>query len=81
MYSYTYNSNIGTFDIKQTGHDRYELWIEYELIGSYESAESAAEDVSNFNTGYNEWDKFHNELHDFPSNISKWALVKEASPQ
>ena len=80
MYTYTYNSNIGTFEIKQIGHDRYELWIEYELIGSYESAESAAEDVSSFNTGYNEWDKFHNELHDFPSIISGWAQVKEASP-
>ncbi|MCD6190020.1 MAG: hypothetical protein J7K14_00585 [Sulfurimonas sp.] len=81
MYSYTYNSNIGTFEIKQVGRGRYELWIEYELIGSYESAESAAEDVSNFNTGYNEWDKFHNDIQDFPPNISKWALVKEESPQ
>ena len=81
MQLYTYNSNIGTFEIKQVGHDRYELWIEYELIGSYESAEFAAEDVSSFNTGYNEWDKFHNELENFPSCLSEWAVVKEELPQ
>ena len=80
MHTYTYSSNIGTFEIKQIERDRYELWIENELIGSYESAEFAAEDVSSFNTGYNEWDKFHNDIQDFPSNIREWALVKEESP-
>ena len=81
MHIYTYNSDIGTFEIKQVEHERYELWIEEELLGSYESAKFAAEDVSNFNTGYIEWDKFQNEFQNFPSNLSKWAIVKEASPQ
>ena len=81
MHIYTYNSDIGTFEIKQIGHEMYELWLEDELLGSYESAEFAAEDVSNFNTGYVEWDKFQNRSQNFPSSLSKWAIVKEESPQ
>ena len=81
MHAYTYNSDIGTFEIKQTGYEMYELWIGEELLGSYESAEFAAEDVSNFNTGYIEWDNFQNKLHNFPSNLSNWAKVKEVSPK
>ncbi|MEA3372318.1 MAG: hypothetical protein U9Q62_01385 [Campylobacterota bacterium] len=81
MHTYSYNSDIGTFEIKQTGHKRYELWIEEELLGAYESAEFAAQDVAEFNTDYIEWDKFENELHNFPSDLSKWATLKEASPE
>ena len=80
MHIYTYNSDIGIFEIKQIGHERYELWIEDELLGSYKSAEFAAKDVAEFNTDYTEWDRFKNELHNFPSNLSKWAKVKEESP-
>ncbi len=81
MQTYIYNSEIGTFEIRQTGHKRYELWIEYELIGSYDNAVFAADDVANFDTDYIEWDKFENELQDFPSDLSKWAKVKEEAPQ
>ena len=81
MQAYTYNANIGTFEIKQIGHERYELWIGEELLGSYESAEFAANDVAAFNTGYSEWDKFENELQNFPSGLSQWAEVKEESPR
>ena len=80
MQSYIYNSDIGTFEIIQTRHEMYELWIGEELLGSYESAESAADDVSNFNTGYLEWDKFHNELEGFPSKIDEWTVVKVDAP-
>ena len=81
MHAYTYNSDIGTFEIKQIGHKRYELWIENELLGSYECAEFAAEDVADFNTDYIEWDKFENELQHFPSDLSKWSEIKEAAPE
>ena len=81
MHTYTYNSDIGTFEIKQIGHKRYELWIEEELLGSYESAEFAAQDVANFNTDYIEWDKFENELHNFPADLGEWANVKKNSPE
>ena len=35
MNSYIYNSDIGTFEIKQVEHRRYELWLKEELLGSY----------------------------------------------
>ncbi|MEA3372313.1 MAG: hypothetical protein U9Q62_01360 [Campylobacterota bacterium] len=81
MHIYTYNSDIGTFEIKQIGHERYELWVEEELLGSYESAESAARDVAEFNTDYTEWDRFKNELQNVPSDLGSWATVKEALPE
>ena len=81
MYSYTYNSDVGTFEIKRIGHEMYELWIEDELLGSYECAEFAANDVSSFNTGYIEWDTFENELKNFPSDLSKWRVTEEVPQQ
>jgi hypothetical protein len=81
MKAYQYNSPIGTFEIRQIGHLRYELWIEDEMLGSYESPESAAEDVATFNTDYNEWDRFENELEDVAKSLNDWTKVKEASPR
>jgi len=81
MYAYRYNSSIGSFTIKQIGHLRYELWIEEEKLGEYESAESAAVDVATFNTGYPEWDRFENELENFPEDLNDWTEVKEALPR
>jgi hypothetical protein len=77
MHIYTYNADIGTFEIKQIDHKRYELWIDDEILGTYENAKSAAQDVATFNTGYAEWDRWENELQDFPSNLSEWTQVKE----
>ena len=81
MQTYTYNSDLGTFEIKQIRHKLYELWIEEELLGSYECAEFAAQDVADFNTDYLEWDEYENELHNYPSNLSQWAEIKEALPE
>lgn len=81
MQRYQYNSPVGTFEIRQIGHLRYELWIEDEMLGSYESSESAAEDVATFNTDYNEWDRFENELEEVAKNLNDWTKVKEASPR
>jgi hypothetical protein len=81
MKTYSYNSDIGTFEIREVGHEMYELWIEEELLGSYESAEFAAKDVANFNTDYPEWDRFKNELQNFPSTLSQWKKVQEETPQ
>ena len=81
MKRYIYNSDIGTFEIRQTGHLLYQLWIEEELLGEYASAELAAEDVAGFDTDYVEWDKLENELKDVPNNLSKWTSVTEAAPR
>ena len=76
MRIYEYNADIGTFEIRQVEHARYELWIEDEKLGTYEAPESAA-----FNTGYPEWDRFENDERNFPANLSQWAKVTEESPR
>ncbi len=81
MRIYEYNTGIGTFEIRQVGHARYELWIEDEQLGSYESPEAAAADVAAFDTGYLEWDRFENEERPFPIDLGHWADVREASPE
>ncbi|MDM5271084.1 hypothetical protein PGH07_02705 [Sulfurovum sp. zt1-1] len=81
MHTYRYNSPIGSFEIRQVGHLMYELWIEEEMLGSYDSAESAATDVANFDTDYIEWDRFENELENFPKDLGDWTEMNEESPQ
>ena len=81
MKRYIYNSDIGTFEIRQMSHLLYQLWIEEELLGEYASAELAAEDVARFDTDYVEWDKLENELRNVPANLSKWSTVTEEAPR
>jgi hypothetical protein len=81
MHLYHYNSPIGIFEIRQTRHLSYELWIEEEKLGEYDSAETAATDVATFNTDFIEWDRFENELENFPKSLGDWTEVKEASPR
>lgn len=81
MLTYTYNADIGTFEIKQTGHKRYELWINDEILCTYENAEFAAQDVARFNTGYTEWDRWENELENYPTNLSEWTQIEEESQE
>jgi hypothetical protein len=81
MIMYIYNSDVGRFEIRKIGHKRYELWINEEMLGSYDSAERAAQDVANFNTDYVEWDRFKNECENFPTNLGQWAEIKEERPE
>ena len=81
MRIYEFNADLGTFGIRQRGHARYELWLEEEMLGSYESPESAALDVSAFNTGFNEWDTLENEVTNYPQDLTQWAKVEEESPR
>jgi hypothetical protein len=81
MKTYTYNSDIGTFEIREVGHEQYELWLEEDRLGDYASAELAAQDVANFDTDYPEWDRFKNELEKFPATLREWASVKEETPR
>ncbi|MGB5965149.1 MAG: hypothetical protein WBF77_04070 [Sulfurimonadaceae bacterium] len=81
MHIYTYNSDIGTFEIRELEDETYELWLEEELLGSYGNAKLAAQDVAEFNTDYPEWDRFKNELENFPSNLNRWKKVKEELPK
>ena len=80
MATYLYNTDIGTFETREVRHRLYELWIEEENLGSYDSAESAAEDVASFNTGYVEWDRFENEETNVPAGLHEWSLISEEKP-
>lgn len=82
MKSYIYNTNIGTFEIRQMTHLLYQLWIEEELIGEYASAELAAADVAAFDTDYEAWDQLKNELDNVPTDLSYWtAIIEDATRQ
>ena len=81
MKFYIYNADIGTFGIRQIGHKLYQLWINEEMLGEYESAEKAAQDVADFNTDYVEWDKLENELENVPHSLEDWTLIKEEVPK
>lgn len=81
MKNYIYNSDVGAFEIVQKGHMEFQLWIGEELLGEYQSAELAAEDVATFNTDYIEWDRFKNELENFPKSLAEWTPVTEAKPR
>ena len=81
MKSYVYNADIGTFEIRQTGHKLYQLWINEELLGEYESAEKAARDVADFNTDYPEWDTLENGVENVPRTLDDWTQVTEEKPE
>ena len=81
MKNYIYNTNIGTFEIRQKGHLLFQLWIEEELLGEYANAELAADDVAGFDTNHIEWDKLENELENIPANLSQWITVTEEVPR
>jgi len=80
MNNYLYNTDIGTFEIRQTGHERYQLWIEEEMLGEYAAPEEAAADVAGFNTDYPEWDKLQNDIQNVPLTLADWTTVSEETP-
>lgn len=79
MATYVYNTDLGTFEITNHHHRGYELWLEDEKIGEYATAEDAAMDVANFNTGYLEWDDMESELHRVPASVTHWTKVDTLS--
>ena len=80
MKYYTYNTDIGTFEIRKTEHSRYQLFINEEMLGEYESAVLAAEDVATFNTDFVEWDNLENELENVPETLSQWTVIAGEKP-
>jgi len=81
MKNYIYNTNIGTFEIRQKSHLLYQLWIEEELLGEYANAELAATDVAGFDTDYEAWDQLKDELNNIPTSLTQWTAVTEESPR
>lgn len=81
MKNYIYNTNIGTLEIRQTEYKNYELWLDDELLGNYETPDLAAADVANFDTDYVEWDSLENEIENVPADLFDWTIVEEETPQ
>lgn len=79
MKYYTYNADIGTFSIRKVEDHRYQLWINEEMLGEYDSPELAAADVANFNTDYVEWDELEDRAN-APHSIREWSIVTEEKP-
>jgi hypothetical protein len=51
-----FRTKLGTLRIEKLPNSRYGLYLEDELLGSYHSAEAAAEVVSSCSTGHDGWD-------------------------
>ena len=81
MEHYIYNSDIGTFEIQQKDHLLYQLWINEELLGEYQSAQFAAADVARFDTDYVEWDKLENKIENVPTSLDQWTRIAEEAPR
>ncbi len=77
MKKYIYNADIGTFTIRQLGRYLYQLWINDEMLGEYESAQKAAQDVAQFNTDYVEWDTLENKAENVPKSLSDWTSISQ----
>ena len=74
---WSYQSPIGTMRIRSE-KERYILWIGDTRIGSYSTAEKAADDVTLFATGYDGWDNLHSSVTP-PSGIEEWSYSQKHS--
>ncbi|GGG19525.1 hypothetical protein GCM10007425_12480 [Lysinibacillus alkalisoli] len=71
---YIYKSCVGTFTIRMTT-EGYGLFIGSELLGNYQSAIQAADEVYTHTTGYDSWDDLDGEI-DAPTDISAWEPIR-----
>ena len=76
--NYYFQTNLGLFTIKSLEDGRFGLYENTNLLGSYHSAESAADDVYMCATGWNEWDE--QESVDEPESLSEWMPNQLSSP-
>lgn len=79
MKIYQYKALVGTFIIKPQSNDRWGLWLNDDLLGSYHSPIAAADDVYTQSTGDFDWDTYNifdtDILVDIPTDIYEWEMV------
>ena len=68
-----YQSKKGVLWIKKNRDGRYDLGVESECLGSYNSPQSAADDVFCCVTGYGPWDD--QGTVDQPTDLGEWEKV------
>lgn len=71
---YIYRSPIGIFSIRIL-NNRYALCFANNVLGYYNSAVAAADDVYTHTTGLYKWDILDCQIHDVPTDIYEWELV------
>ena len=74
MNTYTYETPVGTFTIWPIAKKTYGLSLDEYLLGSYLSADKAADDVYRHKSGWKEWDNLKGSSLDIPFNLNGWAL-------
>ena len=74
MELWVFKSRAGTFKISQLSSGRTGLWVDNELLGSYHSPHSAAQEVFECTTGHEPWDE--NIEVDFPSELDDWRKIQ-----
>ncbi len=67
---YNFKTLIGLFTIKSYANGGYILFLNDNAMGSYDSAEAAAENVAMCKTGIYEWDK-QGSVEE-PKSLSDW---------
>lgn len=70
LYMWWYKTEVGIFKIIKNKFGYYDLWIDDEILGSYHSPWSAADDVYLQSTGHYEWDDL-DPVTD-PTDLSEW---------
>lgn len=68
---YYFRGPIGLFKIKPY-NGRYQLWFNGDIVGVYNSAVAAADDVYTHTTGCYEWDDLDGRVTP-PSDLSEWT--------
>jgi hypothetical protein len=74
MKIYQYKSPVGSFLIKPQANSFWGLWLKDNLLGSYQSAMAAADDVYMQMTGDYDWDSLVG--IDIPTDISEWEVIE-----
>lgn len=72
---YKYHSPIGVFTIKRSSPSKFALCFASDVLGHYESAVLAADEVYTHTTGLYEWDKLDGEINNVPTDIYEWDRV------
>lgn len=71
---YVYRSPIGIFSIRVL-NGRYALCFSDDVLGYYNSAISAADDVYTHTTGHDKWDSLDCQVNDVPTDIYEWEKI------
>jgi hypothetical protein len=74
MNSYSCETKVGIFWIKPIAKKTYGLLINNNMLGSFRSADEAADNVYRHESGWKEWDALQGDDQNAPAELSGWVL-------